>query len=161
MTFTLRKMSGKGIRMVARYLGITSMGGMLEDTPEAFYERLIYQTGLGRPALERKFTERVDEFETKMRDEEGFLSRNDVQRVCAFVEKKLGPGMWVEGEVEADHRREGAAPSRRGVASTPPRKVSSDVNALRERLKKATDPVERRKLRRQLRKLGHRGGARE
>lgn len=159
MTFTLRKMSGKGIRMVARYLAVLKLGGELEDTPETFYERYEDQTKQSRRECELGFTKCTDHFEERLRDEEGFLSSNRVQDVAAFVQKRLGEGMWIEGEVAADHLKEGA-PQRR-VADPGAVKVSSgDIAALVKQLKAESDPVARRKLRRQLRRMGHRGGAR-
>ena len=159
MTFTLRRMSGKGIRMVARYLAVLKLGGFLEDTPEQFYNRYEDETGQARRECERLFTKCTDHFEERLRDEEGYLSSNAVQDVAAFVQKRLGEGMWIEGEVAADHLKDGTP--QRKVANPGARQVSSgDIAALVKQLKAETDPVARRKLRRQLRRMGHRGGTR-
>lgn len=157
MTFTIRKMSGKGIHLVARYLSIVKFGGRLEDTPEAFYTRWSNSTGEGRHALEQRFAGQIDLYEEKLRDEDGFLSRNDVQKIAEFVQKKIGTGMWIEGEIAADHHRDG---NRVAKPKAAPVSSARDVSALVKQLKSATDPEVRRKLRRQLRKLGHRGGSR-
>lgn len=158
MTFTLRKMSGKGIRMLARYLAVLKLGGELNDTPESFYESYISSTRQSRRECEAGFAKCTDHYEERLRDEDGYMSSEEVQRVAAFVGKKLGDGMWIEGEVAADHHRNGVDPSpKRAVKSSVP--VTGNVASLLKQLKAAVDPEAKRKLRRQLRKLGHRGGS--
>jgi hypothetical protein len=154
VTYTIRKMSGKGIRTLARYLAILKLGGGLEDTPETFYDRYSSSTGLSRRDCEVAFVNCTDMYEEKLREEDGFISSARAQEVAGAVAKKLGPGMWIEGDVEAEKPR-------MRVEKPPTKRVVSSGNIadLVKQLKSSTDPEVKRKLRRQLRKLGHKGGA--
>ncbi len=160
MTYTLSKLSGKAIRLVARYLAIIKMGGRLGDTPEQFYTKYTRETGESAVEAERKFGILTDAFEEKIRDEEGFLG--DHYDVVTFVKEKLGDGFSRDGEVVADHRKEGVPQStpapRKTSAANPAAKV--DVDKLLKELKSCKDPKKAKLIRRQLRRSGHRGGLR-
>lgn len=161
MTFTLKRMSGKGIRMIARYLAVLKLGGRIHDTPDSFYDGLMERRDLNRRPAEELFTKVVDEFEERLREEEGYLSDNHVQEVASHVQRVLGDGMWIAAEVAADHHRNGVdVPVRRQVKSPSGAKAKGDVAALLKQLNSCTDPEMKRKIRRMLRKLGHRGGSR-
>jgi hypothetical protein len=159
MTFTLSKLSGKAIRLISRYLAMVQLGGKLGQSPDVFYEAYCVRTGESAVEAERKFGNLTDEFENRVRDEEGFLG--DHYDVVEYVRGRLGEGFLREGEAEADHRRPAALPvaePKAAGAAMPAGK--SDVARLLKQLKSCTDKSERQKLRRQLRRLGHRGGAR-
>ena len=171
MTYTLTKLSGKAIRMIARYLAVLDMGGNLEDVPESFFTKVMERNPkVTRVECERKFSLLTDQYEERLRDEEGFLG--DHYNVVEFVKKKLDAGFYREGEVQADHRAAGA-PDRKGKdkerrsASTPPKaskavapEAKGEVGDLLRELAKCKDSGAARNIRRKLRRLGHRGGLR-
>lgn len=172
MTYLLRRMSGKAIRLVARYLARRSMGGRMQDTPEVFFAVLTKISGMSQVQLERIYDQRTDGFEEALREDDAAMARDDVREVCAFVHAQLGEGFYLAGEVAADHRI-AAAPSpppaapppgvaeRRGRGRTAAACGPSErIRKLLRELGEAPDPGTARRIRRTLRRLGHRGGLR-
>lgn len=164
MTFTLSTMSGKAIRLVSRYLAMIQMGGKLGDAPDAFYDGCIARTGRSAVEIEREFGMLTDAYENRVRDEEGFLG--DHYDVVEFVRGKLTDGFLREEEATSDHRRKGVATT--AVPSTAPTKRRAPpgdndhdrVKGLIKKLASCEDRREKQRIRRALRKLGHRGGGR-
>ena len=160
MTYTISRLSGKAIRLMARYLAVQKMGGKLTDTPKEFHSRaLADRPGASRVEVERTFGILTDEFEERLRDEEGFIG--DCYEVAGFVREKLKDGFLRDGEVAADHRSSPAAPVVRPVARVPGHKGPKEVEKILKQLRGCSDPSEARMLRRTLRRMGHRGGLRE
>lgn len=157
--YIVSRLSPKAIRLIARYKALTNMGGKLTDTPDQFYERYTKSREVSTVEAEREFGIQTDAFEERIRDLDGFLGT--ITEIVDFVHTKLPDGFYLPQEVRADHLSTGAPPSGKSkpTARTPAGKA--DVAALVKQLAAEKDPVARRKLRRTLRKLGHRGGARE
>lgn len=164
MTHTLQKLSGKAIRLTARYLAMAEMGGSPKQSPDEFYNYYTDKHRCSHVEAERIFGKLTDTYEERLRDEEGFLASHGVYAVLDVVRGKLKDGFFREGEVATDHHHQGAPPDpgRKGRPTPPPPPAGAppDIQKLLKQLAKCDDPGQARLLRRALRKLGHKGGLR-
>lgn len=170
MTYTIARMSGKAVRLAARLLAAVQLGGRLTDSPEKFYERAMEETGKSRIELERRHGILTDQFEEKIREEEGFIG--DHVDVFDTVKERLKDGFFLQSEVAHDHQLtpgsgqrspkfdRGFTPKKKAKKSGPSPGDDGTIDKLLKKLRATDDPAEARKLRRNLRKLGHRGGKR-
>lgn len=165
MTHTIARLSGKAIRLAARYLAMIQMGGSPKQSPDEFYNLYTDKHGCSHVEAERIFGQLTDKYEERLRDEDGFLARQETYAVLDVVRAKLKDGFYREGEVAFDHRTEGAPPdpgrkSRPTAHVVPAKGVAPGTEKLLKQLAKCDNPAQARLIRRALRRLGHRGGLR-
>ena len=147
----LRELSGKAIRLGARYISVVGMGGSLLDTAEQFFERLKTQTGWETPKLQELYEQRKKEAEEKIMKEPGFFERH--KDIFSFVRKKIG-AQFYKGKGE-----EVRVMFTRRVSDLADKEKGSRIRKLLAELKASKDQTDKRRIRSRLRRLGHTGGS--
>lgn len=147
MTYVVSKLSGKAIRMIARYMAMTQMGGQLTDSPDQFYDRYTAREGCSLVEAERAFGLKTDELESEVRDTDGFLG--SIYPVVEFVKSKLKDSFYLQQVV-------GDQPP----AVAQHKRTPGTIKDLLKELAACTDKKQAGRLRKKLRALGHKGGAR-